>query len=101
MAYFDPNMDTKLIVDATPVGLGAILLQKDKAKKHIITYASGALSDVERHYSQTECDALSIAWSCEHLHLYLSSKKFTMLTDHKPLGLTWNNPRSKLPARIK
>lgn len=31
MAYFDPNMNTELIVDASPVGLGAILLQKDKS----------------------------------------------------------------------
>ena len=71
MAYFDPNRETELIVDASPVGLGAILLQKNKEKKHIIAYASRALSDVERRYSQTEREALAIVWSCEHFHLYI------------------------------
>ena len=35
MAYFDPEKDTELIVDASPVGLGAILTQKtcDSEKK--------------------------------------------------------------------
>lgn len=102
MAYFDPNMTTELIIDASPVGLGAILLQKDKSdKKHIIAYTSRALSDVERRYSQTEREALAIVWSCEHFHLYLYGKEFTMVTDHKPLELIWNNSRSKPLARIE
>lgn len=101
MAYFYPNRETELIVDASPVGLGAILLQKDKKRKHIIAYASRALSDVERRYSQTEREALAIVWSCKHFHLYIYGKEFTMVTDHKPLELIWNNPRSKPPARIE
>lgn len=99
MAY--PNMNTKLIVDASPVGLGAILLQKDKSdKEHIIAYASRAPSDVE-HYSQTEREALAIVWSCEHFHLYIYGKEFPIVTNHKPLELIWNNPRSKPPARTE
>ncbi|RXN06658.1 putative protein K02A2.6-like protein [Labeo rohita] len=101
MAYFNPNRETELIVDASPVGLGAILLQKDTEKKHVIAYASRALSDVERRYSQTEREALVIVWSCEHFHLYIYGKEFTMVTDQKPLKLIWNNPRSKPPARIE
>ena len=72
MAYFDPAKDTELIVDASPVGLGAILYQSDrKGERHTIAYASRALSDVERRYSQTEREALAIVWSCEHFHLYI------------------------------
>ena len=72
MAYFDPAKDTELIVDASPVGLGAILYQSDrKGERHTIAYASRALSDVERSYSQTEREALAIVWSCEHFHLYI------------------------------
>lgn len=102
MSYFDPKKETELIVDGSPVGLGAILSQKDKkGEKHIVAYASRALSDVERRYSQTEREALAIIWSCEHFHLYLYGHPFTMVTDHKPLEMIWNNPRSKQPARIE
>ena len=50
IAYFDPRKDISLIEDASPVGLGALLKQDDK----IIAYASKALTDVERRYSQTD-----------------------------------------------
>ena len=96
MAYFDPNRETELNVNASPVGLGAILPQKDKEKKHIIEYARRALSDVERRYSQTEREALAIVWSCEHFHLYIYGKEFTMVMDHNSSG-TSQGP-SRLPA---
>ena len=101
MSYFDPKKETELIVDASPFGLGAILFQEDKGEKHVIAYASRALTDVERRYSQTEREALAIVWSCEHFHLYLYGHSFTLVTDHKPLEMIWNNPRSKPPARIE
>ena len=50
MAYFDPKeqTDTVLSMDASPVGLGSILMQNGK----VIAYASRALTDVEKRYSQ-------------------------------------------------
>lgn len=50
MAYFNPARSTKLLVDASPVGLVAVLTQEGK----IISYASKGLSDVEKRYSQTK-----------------------------------------------
>lgn len=69
LSYFYPGRDTELIMDASPVGLGAILCQKDeKGVKHVIAYARRSLSDVEKRYSQTEkeallCGAVSISTS--------------------------------------
>uniref|UniRef100_A0A672G681 Reverse transcriptase RNase H-like domain-containing protein n=1 Tax=Salarias fasciatus TaxID=181472 RepID=A0A672G681_SALFA len=102
MSYFDPEKHTELVVDASPVGLGAILYQLNKeGERRTIAYASRALSDVEKRYSQTEREALAIVWSCEHFHLYLFGHSFTLVTDHKALEVIWNNPRSKPPARIE
>ena len=53
MAYFNTRSTTKVIVDASPVGLAAILMQKktiDESLK-IIAYASRSLTDVERRFS--------------------------------------------------
>ncbi|VDI29625.1 Hypothetical predicted protein [Mytilus galloprovincialis] len=50
MAYFDPRKATVLIVDASPVGVGALLTQDGRVN----AYASRALSDVEKRYSQTD-----------------------------------------------
>ena len=81
MSYFDPAKETQLRVDASPVGLAAILSQDNK----IIAYASRALSPVEQRYSQTERECLSIVWGIEHFHLYVYGKSFTLISDHKPL----------------
>ena len=97
MAYFDPNKDTVLIVDASPVGLAALLTQDNK----IIAYASRPLTNVETLYSQTEKEGLAIVWSIEHFHLYLYGHKFTLVSDHQPLETIFNNPKSKIPARIE
>ena len=81
MAYFDPTKSTKVLVDASPTGLGAILMQDGK----VISYGSRALTDVESRYSQTEREMLAVVWATEHYHLYLYGAKFAVITDHKPL----------------
>ena len=81
MSYFNPEKKTEVIVDASPTGLGALLVQDGK----VISYASRALSDVESRYSQTEREMLAVVWAAEHFHLYLYGSEFTIATDHKPL----------------
>ena len=102
-AYFDPAKDTEISVDASPVGLAAILSQVDgkTGTHHIVTYASRSLSETEHRYSQTEREALAVVWACEHLHLYIYGKPVTIYTDHKPLVSIYGNPSSKPPARIE
>lgn len=49
MALFNPQKDIDIIVDASPVGLGGMLVQD----KRIVAFASRALTDVESRYSQS------------------------------------------------
>ena len=46
-----------------PVGLGSVLVQEQNGQMRIIAYASENLTDVERRYSQTEREALSLVWA--------------------------------------
>ncbi len=81
MSYYDPSKPTEIIVDASPVGLGGLLVQDG----NVVCYASRALSDVESRYSQTEREMLAVVWGVEHFHLYVYGSTFTVITDHKPL----------------
>ena len=56
MSYFDPRKKTEIIVDASPTGLGGLLVQEGK----VLGYASRALSDVESCYSKTEREMLAV-----------------------------------------
>ena len=103
LAYFDETKDTSIYVDASPVGIAAILTQKSRNGKHThtISYASRALTSVEQRYSQTEREALAVVWACEHFHIHIYGKPVTVYTDHKPLISLYGNPNSKPPARIE
>ena len=81
MTYFDTNVPSVVLADASPCGLGAILTQNGK----VVSYASRALSDVEQRYSQTEREMLAVVWCAEHFHLYLYGESFTICSDHQPL----------------
>ncbi len=93
MAYFDMQKDTYITVDASPVGLSAILSQKTPGKddEKVVAYASRALTAVEKRYAQTEREALAIVWGVEHFHLFVYGKEFTLITDHKPLEVIYGN----------
>ena len=100
LAYFDKEAETVIISDASPVGLGAVLLQKQQGVMKVVAYASRCLSAVERRYSQTEKEALSIVWACERFHVYLYGIRFKVLTDHKPLEVIYSKVH-KPSARIE
>ena len=103
LGYFQKNAKTKIVVDASPVGLGGILIQTQDGEDRIISYASASLTDTEKWYSQTEKEALAIVWACERFHLYLYGVNFEMVTDHKPLEYIYSTKgkRSVCSARIQ
>ena len=101
LAYYEVGADTEVVVDASPVGLGAVLTQKKRDGHRPVTYISRSLSPVEQRYSQTEREALAIHWACERLRMYLAGAQFKVVTDHKPLEAIFNNSNSKPPVRIE
>ena len=100
LGYFDKNAQTKVIANASPVGLGVVLVQQQGEELRVISYASRSLSDTERRYSQAEKEALAIVWACERFHAYLYAAEFESMTDHKPLECVFT-PKSKTCARIE
>ena len=101
--YFDSDLQTELICDGSPTGLGAILAQVDKnsKEKKIIAYASRSLTNAEQNYGQIEREALSILFGCNKFRIYLLGKHFNVITDHQPLVSMFNNPRSQAPFRVE
>ena len=85
LGYFDKDARTRIIADASPVGLGAVLIQEQQGRKRVTSRARKSLSAVEQRYSQTAKEALAVVWACERFHVYLYGIEFELYTDHKPL----------------
>lgn len=102
LAYFKLDAPTT-VIDASPIGLGAVLLQKQSnGQNKPIAYASRSLTTTERRYSQIEREALGCVWAVEHFRTYLWGGKFTLQTDHKPLIYMFNPEKATmLPPRIQ
>ena len=102
VAHYDSSLETSLIVDASPEGLGAILVQKQKDDTvRPVYYASRALSHQEKKYSQTEREALAVVYGCERFHLYLYGADFTILSDHQPLKILYSHTGKPSPRILR
>ena len=88
LAHYDPNKPVWLAVDTSSYGLGAVLSHvSDDGEEKPIAYASRSLSASEQNYSMIEKEALTIVFGIKKVHQYLFGRRFSLLTDHRPLTL--------------
>ena len=81
LRYFDPDVESVIQTDASLKGLGAVLLQQGRP----VCYASKALTETERNYSNIEREPLGVVWGLERFNYYIFGKHCTVNTDHRPL----------------
>ena len=74
-----------LRIDASGVGVAAVLLQENREKLYLVGYASKKLKLAEAKYPVIEKECLAVVWGIRRFKLYLAGKRFTLQTDHKPL----------------
>ena len=97
LKYFDINCETEGQGDASEAGLGFALLQKGLP----VMYASRALTDAERNYSQIEKELLAQVFGLERHRLYTYGRKIVLWTDHKPLVAISKKPSVSAPKRLQ
>ena len=103
MAYYDPNRDTKLIVDDSKYGLYSMLTQFDPAAKQhrVKRYDSRSITSTETRYAQTEIESAAVHFAIQRNHIYrYGLPRYTVSTDHKPLVPIYNSYRADIPLRI-
>lgn len=96
--YFSETDETFLYTDASPVAVGAVLVQRDaRSKYRIIAFASRLLSQTEQRYAQVQREGLSVVWGAEHFWYYLVGREFTIRTDNQ--GITFIMKRDHTQAK--
>ena len=84
-AYPGFSKPFRLYTDASNIGQGAILAQKQEGKEKIICCASRTLNNAESNYSTTKKECLAIVWGVQVFRPFLVATHFEILTDHYAL----------------
>jgi hypothetical protein len=98
LQYPDFTRPFVFTTDSSRNAIGCVLSQGLVGQDLPIAYASRTLNSAEKNYSVCENELLAIVWGCKHFRPYLLGRRFTIVTDHKPL--TWifsvKDPSSRL-----
>ena len=93
LAYPDPSKEHLLKTDASKLGPGAVLSQKQShGRYHPLAFRSRVLHGVEVNNHSTKLAFLAMKWSIKHFQTYLLGDHFKVCTDHNPLMYFLTSP---------
>jgi len=87
LKYPDYSKPFILYTDASKIGLGAVLSQKDnEGIERPVAFASKTLVDSQTRYSASELEFMAMWWAItKQYNQYLKGSEFEVITDHKAL----------------
>ncbi|XP_062699969.1 uncharacterized protein K02A2.6-like, partial [Aedes albopictus] len=87
LVHFDTTLPLVLATDASPYGVGAVLSHRfPDGTERPLQYASQTLTRTQQKYSQIDKEAYAIVFGIRKFYQYLFGRKFTLVTDNKPVS---------------
>ena len=83
--YSESAEKLELYVDASNVGAGAYLAQKQQGEHRIIGFASMSFTETQLKYSTIDRELAALRWGVKTFKPFLYGIEFDLFTDHQPL----------------
>ncbi|XP_055903972.1 uncharacterized protein K02A2.6-like [Eupeodes corollae] len=80
---YDPQLQTFLACDASPVGIAAVLSQIDEGVERPIAFISRSLTLSEQNYTQLDREALAIVFAIDKFYILLRYASFLQGFNYK------------------
>lgn len=95
LVHYDTRKDVILACDASPYGVGAVLSHRmPDGSERPVGFVSRTLTAAERNYSQLDKEGLAVMFGVKKFHSYVYGRRFTIVTDHKPLLSLFNEAKA-------
>ena len=82
LTQFKPDSQHKLMVDASSIAVGGMLLQLENDEWRAVSYFGQKLAKYQLAYTITEKECLAVVVAVNKYSHYLSGKSFTIVSDH-------------------
>ena len=80
LAFYDVSRPTRLLTDASRLGLGFVLQQENHGEWKLVQAGSRFLTDTETCYAVIELELLAVAWATKKCRIFLSGlTSFTVI----------------------
>jgi len=98
LIHYNPELPLTLATDASPYGISGVLSHRlPDGLERPIAFSSRSLTKSELNYSQLDKEATAIYWSLQKFYQYCYGRKFTLITDNRPLASILH-PDKQLPV---
>lgn len=100
LAHFNPKRETRLYTDASDVGIGGVLIQKDKdGKYYLISCIGRTLTETEQKYPTVEKEALAVFYAVKRFYYCLIGTQFAIYTDNEAVKVIYGKAREGLTKK--
>ena len=97
LTYYNPRKETVLQIDASTKGLGACLLQEQRA----VYFVSKALTEAQQGHVAIEIESLAVAWAMEKFNHFLYASHFILEIYQKPFEAILSKSLNQATPRLQ